>query len=239
MTAVAVPFSGPAFPSWQHAHVWLAASWRLFRLAPLALIGLALLPIAFEGLWQAVPVAGVVVSKLLTPFASAWSLAMLDRKVRHGAFDARAATRRWAARLPALAAVAILSAGVFAAQLLVAAWIGGVGQAAAVAFGRFDAIELSRAQLAAVLASGFVPSTFLMFVMPRVLLDDLGVAGAVRESAGAVLRYWKAVTLLTALTAALLVATLWWPWMLLVLLPLGLCVGYSAYRDLFIDNSAD
>lgn len=233
MATVLVLADDSAAPSWSRALRWLIAGMRLWRRMPFALFALALLPVAFEALCQAAPVVGIVVSKLLTPLVSAWALAMLDQKARYGAFAARAVSRRWAERLPALAGVAALTAGVFAFQLGVAASLGGMAQAVALALGRMDAIELSRAQIALVLASGLLSSAPLMFLLPRVLLDGIGVIEAVRESASCVWRYRRPAGLLIGFTAALIAAMPWWPWVLIVLLPLGLCVGYATYRDVF------
>lgn len=218
---------------WRASLRWLADAARLFRRAPFALFVLALLPIAFEAICQAVPVVGIVGSKLLTPFVSAWAFVLLDRKARHDAFAMREATRYWRAQLPGVAGIALFAAGVFGVQLAVAALLGSAEQAAAIAFGQVAALDLSRAQLALVLVSGLIVTAPLTFVVPRVLFDRVGLHAAIRESIHVAARHWRPVLVLTTLLAGLLAAAMWWPWLLLVLLPLGLCAGYAAYRDVF------
>lgn len=224
--------SGTSSP-WRHSLRWLVDGWRIFRLAPFSLLGLSLLPIAFEGAWQLVPVLGIFASKLLTPLASAWALAMLDGKARRNKFAARASGRLVLERLPDLLAVAVLIVGVFAFQLVIAAAIGGTGQASALAFGQFAEISLSPPQLAFVFASGVLPATVLMFVLPRVLFDGLRAIPAAQESARRVLMYWRPAAVLAAISATSVAALLWLPVLLLMLLPFGLCVGYASYRDVF------
>ncbi|HSM09984.1 MAG TPA: hypothetical protein VK827_00235, partial [Lysobacter sp.] len=153
---------------------WMLGAWRLFRSAPAGIFTLSLLPILLESALQAVPDAGIASSKLLTPLASAWVLAMLDSRARTGRFAPAQAGRLWLARLPQLLLVSLLLVGVFAFQLLVAAAIGDGAHALRLAVGDFSALGLSRSQLAIVLASGVVPGSLLMFVGPRVLLDGIG-----------------------------------------------------------------
>jgi len=225
-------------PPWRHSLRWLADAWRLFRLAPFTLLGLSLLPTVFEGAWQVIPVVGIVASKLLTPIASAWVLAMLDAKARRNEFAAGQSARLVMARFPSLLLSAVLIASVFAFQLMFAAAIGGAGQASALALGQIADLSLSRPQLAIVFASGVLPATLLMFVLPRVLLDRVGAIAAVAESAHRTLMYWRPATVLAAICATSVAALLWLPPIMLLLLPFGLCVGYASYRDVF-DSGAD
>lgn len=218
-------------PSTQVFAAWMLGAWRLFRKAPFRIFLLSLLPILVEAALQLVPIAGIVVSKLLTPLASLWVLALLDRKARSGMFAPMQAGRLWLARLPRLLALAVVSAGVFVFQLSVTAAIGGADQAVALALGDVEGLTLSRVELAAVLCSGAAPASLLMFVAPRVLLDGVGVAPALAESVRWVGHYWRPMTLLTLLSAVLVAGLLWLPLLLLVLLPFAVCVGYAAYRD--------
>lgn len=67
-TALDPPHTGlPA----SRAALWLRDAWRVYRRAPVRILLLSLLPIAFEALCQAVPGAGVLLSKALTPLVSA------------------------------------------------------------------------------------------------------------------------------------------------------------------------
>lgn len=230
----AVPFAAAhTRPAFRILSTWLADAWRLFRRAPVRMFLLSLLPVAVEALVQLAPGVGIVASKLLTPLASAWVLALIHHKARGGHFAPAAASGVWLSRLALLLWVALLSAAVFAFQLLVAAMLGGVDQSLALAAGDIANLHFDRVELACIFASGMLPAALLMFVMPRVLLDGIGVGRALGESLRCVVRYWRPVALLTLLVAALIGAILWLPLLLLVLLPFATLVGYTSYRDVF------
>lgn len=233
MDATASLTFAPYRPAGQVFADWMLGAWRLFRSAPVRIFALSLFPILVEAALQVLPDVGIVVSKLLTPLASAWVLATLDRKARTGIFAPAQAVRLWVTRLPQLLLVSLLLAGVFVFQLSITAAIGGTGQALALALGDVAGMNLSRTGLAAILAAGVLPGSLLMFVGPRVLLDGVDVATALGESLRTVGRYWRPVTLLALLFAALVASLLWVPLLLLVLLPFATCVGYAAYRDVF------
>ncbi|GAB2504118.1 DUF2189 domain-containing protein [Lysobacter humi (ex Lee et al. 2017)] len=212
---------------------WLRAGVRILRIAPLRIVLLALAPILLEALCQMLPSAGVVLSKLLTPVAAAAMLVLLDRRVRHGGFAPAVALRHWIERLPAVATVALFSTGVFAVQLAVAAVLAGVPNAVALASGAVADLHMTRLQMALVLASGCLPAVALTFVMPRVLFDGLGAVAAMIDNARAVARAWKPVGVIMLLSAVLVGGLVVWPALLLVVLPMGLTVGYAMYRDVF------
>jgi hypothetical protein len=130
-----------------------------------------------------------------------------------------------------LLGVAAMAVGVFGLQCAVAAMLGGTDQAAALAGGDVGALTLSRADIAIVFASGVVPSTALMFVLPRVLLDGLGLRAALVDNSRLIRRHARAVIALGLLMAALVGGVIFLPWIMLILLPLYLCTGYAAYRD--------
>lgn len=231
---VAVPFAaGHTRPAGRILSIWLVDAWRLFRRAPVRIFLLSLLPIVAEGLIQLTPGIGIVASKLLTPLASAWVLALIDNKARGAAFAPASAGRRWLSRLPLLLWVALLSAAVFAFQLLVAAALGGFDQALALALGDVANLRLGRGELAVVLGSGMLPAALLMFVMPRVLLDGVDVGPALVESMRCAIRYWRPVAIVTLVAMGLVAGMLWWLPLLLVLLPFSLLIGYTSYRDVF------
>lgn len=223
----------PTRPAGQVFAAWMRGAWRLFRLAPLAIFALSLLPILVEAALQLLPGIGIVLSKLLTPLASAWVLVMIDNRARAGAFAPRWAAQRWCTRLPQIVLAAVLLGGVFAFQMLTAALIGGSEQAIAFALGDIERLTLSRAEVAAVLASGVIPGSLVLFVVPRVVLDGNDVWPAIVESLGLAVRYWRPVAMFAALSAALIASVLWVPMLLLAFLPLAGCAGYAMYRDVF------
>lgn len=232
MQVLALPLAATTLPAARFRH-WLGTAWIVFRRAPLRIGLLAFVPVLFEGLCQLLPDVGIVLSKLLTPLAGALALVLLDRRVRHGVFEVRGALRLWGARLPALPGVVALCAGVFLVQLGVVAVLAGPDQAVAIATGAMHELRMSRVQIGLMLAAGLVPGLALLTVMPRVVLDARGVAAAMADNAQALRRAWKPVALSMLVTGGMLAALPWWPWLLLVLLPFGLTVGYAMYRDLF------
>ncbi len=223
----------PARPAGHVFAAWMRGAWRLFRLAPTAIFALSLLPILVEAVLQLLPGVGIVLSKLLTPLASAWVLVMIDNRARTGAFAPRRAALGWWTRLPQIVLAAVMLSGVFALQLLTAALIGGSEQAIAFVLGDIERMTLSRAEVAAVLASGVIPGSLVLFVAPRVVLDGNEVWPAIVESLSLAVRYWRPVAMFAALSATLIASVLWVPLLLLVFLPLASCAGYAMYRDVF------
>ncbi len=218
---------------WARVGGWCALGWRIFRMAPVRMWLLALIPILFEALMQLIPMMGIGLSKFLTPAISAWVLVMLDCRVRGHGFAPAASASRTVVRWRQVAALAIASLAVFAVQLSTAALLGGQAQPIALATGDIAGMGYSRAQMACILASGMVPMLFLFFVGPRMMLDGLRLGPAIVENARLLPRCWRPMVLYSALMAIVLAGLLWIPVMLLLILPAGLCIGYAAYRDVF------
>jgi hypothetical protein len=212
---------------------WLRDGWRLFRATPLRGIGLALLPMAVEGLLQLVPVVGMVASKLATPLAGMWVLSVLHQRAITGAFAPRIATRRWTVRLPVLLSVSALSSLVFGVQLLVVVMLAGVDQAKALLVMDLASLRLSRLQMAWMLASGVVPATLLFFVPAQATLSGRGLADGLRDSLAAAWTLRRPMLGMAALSVAALMLLPWQPWLLLAYLPVSLYVGYAAWADTF------
>lgn len=210
---------------------WLRDGARLWRAHPIGVLGLALAPIVFEALCQLVPGTGIVASKLLTPFTSAWALVMLDARVRRGAYAPIASGRHMIRRAPALSGLIVVALGVFAFQCAVAAALGGAAQGIALASGDLAALTFDRTQFALVLASGALPGMALMFAFPRVLFDAMDVRAALIDNARLLRRHARAAASISLLGAAFVGGAVFAPWLLLFLLPMGLCTGYAAYRD--------
>lgn len=226
------PLATPPLPT-RRAIVWLRDALRVLRRAPVRILLLAFAPILFEAACQMLPQVGIVLSKLLTPLAGAYALALLDRRMRHGAFGPAAALRTWAPRVPALLGVALAFVVVFAVQVATAAALAGPANAWALATGAVADLHMQRAQLAIVLAAGCVPGLALTYVLPRVLFDGLGPVEAIVDNARVLARTWKPVLALTGASTAMVAAVVAWPWILLLLLPMGFTVGYAMYRDVF------
>lgn len=233
MHATAVVPTDSARPALRTFSTWLTDAWLLFRTAPWRMLLLSVLPIVAEGMIQSLPSAGIVLSKLLTPFAGAWVLVLLDNKSRGNRFGIARANALWFSRLAPLVPVALVCAGAFVFQLGVAAAFAGRDQAFALAVGDVTNLHLGRTGLGLILASGVLPAALLLFLMPRVLLDDVGFAQGLRDSLLGVARHWRPVAMLAALNAVLIVGMVWFPPLLLVLLPFALLAGYTSYRDVF------
>lgn len=227
----------PRYPA-THAATWLQAGWRIFRHAPVRITLLSLMPIVFEALCQVLPGAGILLSKLLTPLVSALALVMLDARIRRGAFGTSRALGVWRSRLPALVGVGLACAVVFVFQLAIAAALAGPAQALALALGDMQSLTMSRPQMALVLASGMLPGLALLYVIPRVALDGVGVIAALGDNARMLMLTWRPALLLSLATAVMVGGLLWQPWLLAVLLPGGFVVGYAMYRDVFGPASA-
>lgn len=207
----------------------------MFRRAPFRLYGLSTLPMLVEiALQLGWPGAGIVLSKLVVPLFSAWALLMahgvltLDRAAPGAALHALWGIRR------ALPGLALLSASVFAFQcgvMLLAA-----GPAAAMAFATADAdglAALTRPVVAVGLAAGAVPATALLFfAVTRIVLDRVPVLAAVSENLQLLQRNPRPLLGWMGANIGLLIALVYQPVFLLVILPLGL-VGYAAWRDVF------
>ncbi|WP_189455460.1 hypothetical protein [Cognatilysobacter bugurensis] len=218
-------------PARASAYGWLRDAVRLWRAHPFGVTGVAVVPIVFELLFQLVPGVGIVASKLLTPLATAWSFAALDARVRRGAYAPGASAGLVLSRWKPLLGLIALSFGLFCVQCAVAAWLGGPAQAVALVTGDLAAFTLGRAEIAVVFASGALLGTPLMFALPRVLLDGLGLRAALLDNLRLVRRHVHAVIAIGLVTAGAVASVVYAPWVMLIILPLGLCTGYAAYRD--------
>jgi len=219
---------------------WFAAAWQMYRQAPLRWFALALVPMAVELVLQvSIPVAGVVLSKLVVPIASVWCLIVLDQRVRSGRFGVTLGIARTFQLRGRLLQLALLASGVFAFQMAVV-WIW-VGPSVALGMATADptvVTQLTRLQLATVFAAGTVPGALLFFTVPRVVLDRVGVVDALRENLHLLAAGWRPIALYLVLSMLLVASVMFQPWVLLPLLQLGY-VGYWAYRDAFDSIAVD
>lgn len=225
------------WPIWRLLH-WFLLSARMLRRAPLRLFLLALLPMLVEMALQfGVPVAGVVLSKLLVPLSSMWSLLMLDSFVRSGRFAALQAGRHLRAHASTAITLALLSALVFTGQVAMAGVLAGPTAATAFALGdsAVVAATVSRLQIAVVLASGLPLAMLLLTTVPRALLDGMSVLVALRDNLRLLREAWRPLCAYLLLNAVLLFALPYQPYLLLPLLLLGY-VSYWVYRDAFADD---
>ena len=223
---VHAPFAG--FMRWQRQ------GWRWFRRAPLALLGLAVLPILVEAVVQVgVPYWGVLLSKLVTPVAGCVTLIALHARMQEGALRLpQALAQAWRQRDQVLA-ITLLATCMFGLQLAVCLAIGGSGSTSALLHGDAAALQLSHAQLGLVLASAVPLSTLLLFVSPLALLRGQPFMTALRTGLVVAMRHRGALLIYCLAMSSLLVAMVFMPLLLLFMLPYATAVGYAAYRDVF------
>lgn len=214
---------------------WLIGAWRLFRRAPVRLYALSVLPIlvelALQMSWQG---GGVVASKLVVPLISAWALLMIHSVIaRNRAAPALAARALWRIR-GSLPGLALLSASVFVIQCI-AMWCvaGPEGMAALVFADPAGLAVVSRAQLAISLATGAMPAiALLFFAVSRIVLEGIPVIEAISGNLRLLRHNPAPMVVWMLVNVGLLFALIYQPWLLLVLLPMGL-VAYAAWRDVF------
>ena len=214
---------------------WLARAWSLYRAAPFTGWLLAMLPMIGELVLQlAVPVAGTLLSKVLVPLLGGWALVLVHRRATTGAYGVRAGSVAWTGRIPALLVLALASAVlVFGFQMLVLALIAGADQARAAALQDMDALDLSRWQVAGMLASGLLPSLLLLFAPAQVLLGGRSAPAAAADSLRAVVRWRVPLLPFAGMAVVLLLAVVWMPLVLLVLPVVFLYAGYAAWECVF------
>jgi hypothetical protein len=218
---------------------WWRGGFALLRRAPWRIAAWSLLPLLVEILLQALPTIGVVASKLLTPLAGVLSVLAFARIARgqpvNGAALGAGLRRIGAARLVALALVAF---AIYLLQVLVAAAVYGAAAVDVAVLGRTSGHEellADRSFLLLLVLVGLVPGVLLLFVTPLVALADRSVAGAVSQSAGALLSSPAALALTYGLTALLVALAITWGQgiALLLVVPMLSAVYFAAYVDVF------
>lgn len=225
--------------SWTRIGHWLVEAGRILRHAPARLLLLPFLPIMIESLVQQVPVWGVVLSKLYVPIVGAWLLLMVHGRIQHEGFAPSRNLVQLVRRRQAVMTLALIGVGVFGVQCLVASAL--AGPSAAIGLASNDPLAvaaLGRTGLAITLASGALPMSVLFFVCPHLILSGRGVGTSIREGLARLRTWWPPVLVMMLVSAVLLMAMLWQPATLLILVPLSFLIGYAAYRDAFAIDRA-
>lgn len=238
--AVMLPLSPAA-----RALRWYREALRLWRRTPFLLVALCLTRLLVEGLLQLIPWGGVVISKLVVPMLAAGVWLGLEQ-LQHGGRLRFACL--WAAwrqpRWPVLWAVSG-SVGVLVFGFQLACVTVGFSGAAidVVLFGHMaahPALQTRTFELALMLP-GLIAGTLLGFAVPLRLFRGAGYVQALGGSLQLVASAPTAIILamLPQLGLfALVFVSAWTMPLLLVLLPLGTLVGYTAWRDLAAAASA-
>lgn len=219
---------------------WWTEGLRFWRRAPVRLSLLGLGVSVGEMVFQVgVPNVGMLLSKIVATMLVAGimlGLSQLDAEGRLPWGSLFAAFRR-PYLLPALGA-GLVGLVVFATQVGVACAIYGPAVFDAIALGHVLAhktlLQTPHFMLMLVLP-GLVPSTLLMFVLPRVVLGGAKLPAAIVDSLRVALVAPGAmlVTLLSFAAVMGLLGSVLHGALLVLLAPLCCAVSYAAYRDIF------
>jgi len=218
-----------AVPS-RHAFAWYEEAMRLWKRAPVSWGALALITIGIELALDALPGAGSLVGKIITPLvASGMIIAALaaDRESRPRAVHAFAA---FTAPAGAIAAILVASLATFAAEAAAAWWIGDVNLLVHAA----DDAPPSIATIVGAHVVGALVSLPLTFVPFHVLLERASARAAFAAS----FRGFSLNTLPLLLYGAvslllLLFGLITYGVGFLVALPLWVASSYAAWKDIF------
>jgi hypothetical protein len=223
------PHLSPRVVPASHALRWYEDALRLFKRAPATWIALALLTVGTEFLLNSVPVAGAMLSELITPVVACglvYAAAATDRGAAPSVRFAIAALGVSAGALTAVIAASVIPSLL---QALAAWWIAGVN-----VFGADNLTQLAPVTVTGIYAIGILASLPFTFVPFHALLERASPGAAFAAS-------WSAFahnTLpLLAYSAASLVllgfCMLTMGLGLMLALPLWAASSYAAWKDIF------
>jgi uncharacterized membrane protein len=220
----------PRIVPWRHAFAWYEDAMRLFKRAPAAWMGLAVVTLLTELAFQAVPGGFALLREVVTPLVACglvYAAAAADRGAAVSLMYAIAAFRAPVGAIGAVVGSALL---LFGAEAFAGWWIAGINL--------FDpgrsTTDLSPAAVVGIYAFGILASLPLTFVPFHALLERVrpGAAFAASWNAFAL----NTVTLLVygALSFVLLGLSLVTMGIGLVLaLPLWAASSFAAWKDIF------
>ena len=225
----------PGIKEWRRAWQWLVQGMGLWRSRFWLGLWLGLAPLLVEGLLQLLPVAGVVLSKFITPVIGVLCLYVLHRRVRRTeGFPAEGAVD---ASVCALAVSIGLLAFVW--QLMVLAAVAGSDAAWAVLSADAAGLATNKVELALMFASGVLPGALLGLMLSHRVLAVMSLQVAWQWNLLALRTYWRPLLVWHLGLAAALAALLWCPWLLLILPPVGLHGSYAMWRDIVSGQTED
>jgi hypothetical protein len=224
------PHLHPRCVPWQHALAWYEDAMRLFKRSPAMWITLAVATVLTELTLKTVPVAGTLLSQLVTPLVACglvYGAAAADRGSRPSLHDAIRAFRAPPSAIAAVIASALVA---FLAEAFAAWWVADVNL--------FDAggssADLSPAAVTGILALGILASLPVMFVVFHVLFENVRPAPAFVASWNAFVLNTLPLLVYSAASMVLLgfgLATLGVG--LALALPLWAASSYAAWKDIF------
>jgi len=220
----------PRIVPWRHALAWYEDAMRLFKRSPAMLSVLAIVAIASGIALRAVPVAGSLLSEVVTPLFACglvYGSAAADRGAAPRLGDALRAFRESTGAITAIVASALLA---FGAEAFAAWWIADADLLPTAV----QSVDLTPAGAIGVYALGMLASLPVMFVPFHVLFERVQPAAAFAAS-------WNAfalntVPLLVYAAASLVLAGFSVATMgvgLVLALPLWAASSYAGWKDVF------
>ena len=219
----------PRVVPWRRALAWYEEAMRLFKLAPLAFVGLAFVTIATELLLKMAPGALSLAGEIITPLVACGLLYACAAADRREAPSLRLAALVFRSRASVIAAIVGASLVTFGAQALAGWWIADANLLVAE-----GVTQLSVSAVLGVYAIGTLASLPVTFVPPlalfeRVTLREAFVASGLAFAQNTVpLLVYGAVSLVL-LGFGLLTAGFG----LVLVLPLWAASSYAAWKDIF------
>jgi uncharacterized membrane protein len=220
----------PRIVPWRHALAWYEEAMRLFKRAPGAWVGLAVVTIIAELALSAAPGVGALLSQIVTPLVACGLVFAAAAADRGNAPSLRLVADAFRAPVSAIAAIVASALVTFAAEAFAAWWTAGANLLA----NGSGMANLSPATVAGIYTIGILASLPVMFVPFHVLFERVPAGAAFAAS-------WRAFTLntppLLAYGAASLVllgfgvATMGLG--LVLALPLWAASSYAAWKDIF------
>jgi uncharacterized membrane protein len=213
-----------------HALSWYEDALRLFKRAPGTWIALAILTFATEFLLKSIPVAGAMLSELITPVVACglvYAAAATDRGAAPSVRFALAALGESAGALTAVIAASVIPSIL---QALAAWWIADVN-----VFGSDTPLtELAPATVSGIYAIGILASLPFTFVPFHALLERVSPGAAFAASWSAFARNTLPLLAYSAASLVLLgFCMLTMGLGLMLALPLWAASSYAAWKDVF------
>jgi len=237
MTEPAVRSNGISFV---RALGWWAQGLWFWKSAPLRVAFWSLLPLACEALLQAVPVVGIVASKLVVPLVSGLALLAFDRIVNRRNVEMTELVSDLRRVGPVgLAGLVAVAFAVYLLQLATGYLIYSEGAIDLLLWGDAAAqpeLVADRRLFLTLVLTALALGMLLLFFAPLVVLQRAHPTAALSLSAATMLAAPVALLLTYALSALLFAAALTWGYGLglLIVVPLLSAVYFMAYRDVFV-----
>lgn len=220
----------PRAVPWRHALAWYEEAMRLFKFAPVAWIGLAVVTLATEMTLKAAPGAGALLAEIFTPLVACGLVYAAAAADRRAAPSLRLAVAAFGAGGGAIAAIVAASLFTFAAQAFAGWWIADAN----LFLPESASPNLSAMAILGVYAIGILASLPVTFVPFLVLFEHVAPRAAFAASWNAFAQNTLPLLAYGAASLVLLGFSLATMGLGLVLaLPLWAASSYAAWKDVF------